>query len=53
MIISPMEIIDAKTLVTRTQGRMWKALEGNYQYDSSLKDGQAFLLNHVNSRFHL
>jgi hypothetical protein len=36
--ISPLEIVDAKTLVSQTQDRMWKTLEGNYLYDSSLKD---------------
>ncbi|MFL6347137.1 MAG: adenylate/guanylate cyclase domain-containing protein [Nitrososphaeraceae archaeon] len=51
--ISPLEIVDAKTLVSQTQDRMWKALEGNYLYDSSLKDGQVFLLNHVNSKISL
>jgi adenylate cyclase len=51
--ISPLEIVDAKTLVSQTQDRMWKALEGNYLYDSSLKDGQVFLLNHVNSKVSL
>ncbi|MFL6342572.1 MAG: adenylate/guanylate cyclase domain-containing protein [Nitrososphaeraceae archaeon] len=51
--ISPLEIVDAKTLVSQTQNRMWKALEGNYLYDSSLKDGQVFLFNHVNSKVSL
>jgi adenylate cyclase len=51
--ISPLEIVDAKTLVSQTQDRMWKALEGNYLYDSSLKDSQTFLLNHVNSKISL
>src|SRR5918912_348972 len=46
-------VVDAKTLVTQTQDRMWKALEGNYLYDSSLKDSQAFLSNHVNSKISL
>ena len=43
-------IVDAKTLITQTQDRMWKALLGRYQYDSSLKDSQDFLFNHVNSK---
>src|SRR6188472_805964 len=46
-------VVDAKTLVSQTQDRMWKALEGNYLYDSSLKDSQAFLFNHVNSKMSL
>jgi adenylate cyclase len=51
--IAPSEIVDAETLVRRTQDRMWKALEGRYLYDSSLKDSQAFLLDHVNSKISL
>jgi class 3 adenylate cyclase len=51
--IAPLEIVDAKTLVSQTQDRMWKALKGNYLYDSSLKDGQVFLFNHVNSKISL
>ncbi len=46
-------IVDAKTLVAQTQDRMWKALEGRYLYDSSLKDSQDFLFNHVNSKVSL
>jgi len=46
-------VVDTKTLVAQTQDRMWKALEGNYLYDSSLKDSQAFLFNHVNSKMSL
>ena len=46
-------IVDAKTLVAQTQDRMWKALEGQYLYDSSLKDSQDFLFNHVNSKVSL
>jgi class 3 adenylate cyclase len=46
-------IVDAQTLVARTQDRMWKALEGRYLYDSSLKDSQTFLFNHVNSKMSL
>jgi class 3 adenylate cyclase len=51
--IAPLEIVDAETLVARTQDRMLKALEGNYLYNSSLQDGQVFLLNHVNSKMSL
>jgi class 3 adenylate cyclase len=52
-VIAPVEIVDTKTLVARTQDRMWKALEGQYLYDSSLKDSQVFLFNHVNSKVSL
>jgi hypothetical protein len=51
--IPPVQIVDAKTLVSQTQDRMWKALEGIYLYDSSLQDGQAFPFNHVNSKISL
>src|SRR5919205_2569603 len=44
---------DARTLVSQTQDRMLKALEGNYLYNSSLQDGQVFLFNHVNSKMSL
>jgi adenylate cyclase len=46
-------VVDVKTLVHQTQDRMWKAFEGQYLYDSSLKDSQDFLLNHVNSKLSL
>jgi adenylate cyclase len=47
------KVVDAETLVAQTQDRMWRALEGQYRYDSSLKDSQDFLLNHVNSKISL
>ena len=50
--IAPL-VVDTKTLVAQTQDRMWKALEGRYLYDSSLKDSQDFLFNHVNSKVSL
>ena len=52
-VSAPLEIVDSQTLVARTQDRMWKALEGKYLYDSSLKDSQAYLFNHVNSKVSL
>ena len=52
-VISAVQIVDARTLVSQTQDRMLKALEGNYLYNSSLQDGQVFLLNHVNSKMSL
>jgi adenylate cyclase len=42
-------VVDTETLVSQTQNRMWSALKGNYRYNSSLKDSQAFLFHHVNS----
>ena len=47
------KVVDPETLVAQTQDRMWRALEGQYRYDSSLKDSQDFLLNHVNSKISL
>ena len=46
-------VVDTETLVPQTQNRMWSALKGNYRFDSSLKDSQAFLFNHVNSKISL
>jgi hypothetical protein len=40
----PLEVVDTQTLVAKTRDRMLKAIEGQYLYDSSLKDSQAFLL---------
>ena len=45
--------VDAKTLITQTQDRMWKALKRRYQYDSNLNPAQTFLLNHINSKIPL
>lgn len=46
-------VVDTETLVAQTQDRMWKALKRGYEYDSSLKSGQDFLLNHVSSKIPL
>ena len=53
LISSGTEIVDTETLVYQTQDRMWKALKGQYRYDSSLKDTQDFLFNYVNSKMSL
>ena len=53
VITSGLQIVDAETLVSQTQDRMWKALEGHYRYDSSLKDSQDFLFTYVNSKVSL
>ena len=53
VITSGLQILDAETLVSQTQDRMWKALEGHYRYDSSLKDSQDFLFTYVNSKVSL
>ena len=46
-------IVDSETLVAQTQDRLWRALKRHYQYDSSLKPGQDYLLNHVSSKIPL
>jgi adenylate cyclase len=43
-------MVDTETLVSQTQNRIWSALKRHYQYDSTLKPGQNFLLKHVNSK---
>jgi class 3 adenylate cyclase len=48
-----MAVVDSEILIAQTQDRMWRALTRHYQYDSSLKSGQDFLLNHVNSKISL
>lgn len=47
------ELVDLQTLFSQRQDRLWKALEERYQYNSSVKRGQEFLLNHVNSKLEL
>jgi adenylate cyclase len=48
-----MTIVNSEILVAQTQDRIWRALKRHYQYDSSLKSSQDFLLNHVNSKISL
>ncbi|HVX02951.1 MAG TPA: adenylate/guanylate cyclase domain-containing protein [Nitrososphaera sp.] len=43
-------VVDSETLVAQTQDRLWRALKRRYQYDSSLKPGQDYLLSHVSSK---
>lgn len=47
------ELVDLQTLFSQRQDRLWKALEERYQYNSSVKRGQEFLLHHVNSKVEL
>lgn len=42
--------VDSETLVSLTQDRLWRALKRRFQYDSSVKPGQEYLLNHVSSK---
>jgi adenylate cyclase len=46
-------VVDSETLVAQTQDRLWRALKRRYQYDSSLKPGQEYLLSHVSSKIPL
>jgi class 3 adenylate cyclase len=48
-----MTVVNSEILVAQTQDRIWRALKRHYQYDSSLKSSQDFLLNHVNSKISL
>jgi len=45
--------VDSETLVSMTQDRLWKALKRRFQYDSTVKPGQEYLLNHVSSKIPL
>jgi class 3 adenylate cyclase len=47
------EIVDSATLVAQTQDRLWKALKRRFRYDSSLRQGQEYLLSHVSSKIPL
>ena len=47
------ELTDLETLFTQRQDRLWNALEQRYQYDTSIKRGQDFLLKHVFSKIPL
>jgi len=42
--------VDAETLVAQTQERLSRALKRRYQYESHLKPGQEFMINHINSK---
>jgi adenylate cyclase len=44
------ELIDLETLLTQRQDRLFQALEERYQYSTSIKRGQNYLLNYVSSK---
>jgi hypothetical protein len=44
---------DLESLFEQTQGRPANALAERYQYNTSIKHGQDFLLNHVSSKIPL
>jgi adenylate cyclase len=44
------ELIDLETLSTQRQDRLFHALKQRYQYNTSIKHGQDYLLNYVSSK---
>ena len=46
-------IFDLHTLLTQRQDRLWNVLHERYKYNTSIKRGQNFLLNHVDSKLSL
>jgi class 3 adenylate cyclase len=46
-------IYDLQTLLTQRQDRLWNVLYQRYQYNTSIKRGQDFLLNHIDSKLSL
>ena len=47
------ELIDLETQSKQRQDRFWNALKERYQYDTSTKHGQDYLLNYVSSKISL
>ena len=46
-------IYDLQTLFSQRQERLWSVLHERYQYNTSIKRGQDFLLHHVDSKLSL
>ena len=46
-------VFDLKTLFNLRQDRLCAALKERYRYNTSIKRGQNFLLNHINARLDL
>ena len=46
-------IYDLQTLYLHRKNTLWNVLHDNYQYNISIKKGQDFLLNHVDSKLSL
>ena len=46
-------IYDLQTLLSQRQDRLWSVLYERYKYNTSIKKGQDFLLNHVDSKLSL
>ena len=51
--IAAKKVLDLDTLSTQRQDRFWDALKERYQYNTSIKRGQDFLLKHVSSKIPL
>jgi class 3 adenylate cyclase len=51
--ISSKKVLDSETLSMQRQDRFWDALKERYQYNTSIKRGQDFLLKHVSSKIPL
>lgn len=51
--ISSKKVLDIETLSMQRQDRFWDALKERYQYNTSIKRGQDFLLKHVSSKIPL
>ena len=47
------QIIDSQTSFAKTQVRLSEALRKHYQYDTSIKRSQNYLLKHVSSKMSL
>jgi class 3 adenylate cyclase len=47
------DIFDLRTLFIQRQDRLWNVLHERYKYNTSIKRGQNFLLNHVDSKLDL
>jgi adenylate cyclase len=47
------DIFDLQTLLAQRQDRLWSVLHERYKYNTSIKRGQKFLLNHVDSKLFL
>ena len=47
------DIFDLQTLLTHRQDRLWSVLHEHYKHNTSIKRGQKFLLNHVDSKLFL
>src|SRR5262245_3837685 len=44
------ELADLEKLLVQRQDRLWRALRERYRYNTSVKQGQEYLLRYVNSK---